>query len=229
MGEVYRATDTTLKRDVALKILPEAFATDADRLMRFEREAKTLATLNHPNIAAIYGIEGRAIVMELVEGDDLSERVACGLMPLEEALPIARQIAEALEAAHEAGVVHRDLKPANNKVRDDGTVKVLDFGLAKALDPYERRPGVQASGSADSSSVRPTNAEAPTVTSPALTQMGLILGTAGYMSPEQAARSRASTCGMPSRRRSRCSGSASWPIPPTPGAPSSIPSGPAPT
>jgi serine/threonine protein kinase len=143
MGEVYRARDTRLDRDVALKILPESFASDPDRLMRFEREAKTLASLNHPNIAAIYGFESnpaeaglhtRALVMELVEGEDLSTRIARGPIPLDEALPIAKQIAEALEAAHEQGIIHRDLKPANIKVRDDGTVKVLDFGLAKALD-----------------------------------------------------------------------------------------------
>ncbi len=134
MGEVYRAKDTTLNRDVAIKVLPEAFAQDADRLARFTREAQVLASLNHPNIAAIYGIENRALVMELVEGEDLSQRIARGALRLDEALPIARQIAEALEAAHDAGIIHRDLKPANIKVRDDGTVKVLDFGLAKALD-----------------------------------------------------------------------------------------------
>ena len=131
--------DTKLDRDVAIKILPEAFAHDADRLARFQREAKTLASLNHPNIAAIYGLEESggmtALVMELVEGDDLSQRIARGAIPLDEALPIARQIAEALEAAHEQGIIHRDLKPANIKVRPDGTVKVLDFGLAKAMEP----------------------------------------------------------------------------------------------
>ena len=135
MGEVYRARDTKLDRDVALKILPESFASDPDRLMRFEREAKTLASLNHPHIAQIHGIEDsggtRALVMELVDGEDLAERIARGPLPLDEALPIARQIAEALEAAHDAGIIHRDLKPANIKVRPDGTVKVLDFGLAK--------------------------------------------------------------------------------------------------
>ena len=144
MGRVYRATDTKLRRDVALKILPEAFVDDRDRLARFEREAHVLASLNHPNIAAIYGLEeGRAeagrrehaLVLELVEGRTLAERIAQGPIPLDEALPIARQIAEALEAAHDAGVVHRDLKPANIKLRPDGTVKVLDFGLAKALAP----------------------------------------------------------------------------------------------
>jgi Tol biopolymer transport system component len=173
MGEVYRARDTKLDRHVALKILPDSFASDADRLMRFEREAKTLASLNHPNIAAIYGIEHRTLVMELVEGEDLSERIARGAVPIDEALPIARQIAEALEAAHEAGVIHRDLKPANIKIRHDGTVKVLDFGLAKAMVPDP-----ESSGSPPVYS--------PTMTSPALTAMGLILGTAAYMSPEQA-------------------------------------------
>ena len=138
MGEVYRARDTKLDRDVAIKILPEAFAHDADRLARFQREAKTLASLNHPNIAAIYGLEESggvtALVMELVEGEDLSQRIARGAIPVDEALPIAKQIAEALEAAHEQGIIHRDLKPANIKVRPDGTVKVLDFGLAKAIE-----------------------------------------------------------------------------------------------
>src|SRR3954453_22256898 len=138
MGEVYRARDSRLNRDVALKILPDAFASDPDRLARFTREAQTLAALNHPHIAHIHGLEDaggvRALVMELVEGEDLAERIARGPIPLDEALPIARQIAEALEAAHEQGITHRDLKPANIKVRPDGTVKVLDFGLAKALD-----------------------------------------------------------------------------------------------
>ncbi len=134
MGEVWRATDTQLDRDVALKVLPEAFTSDPDRLARFEREAKVLASLNHPGIAAIYGIEEqedtRALVLELVEGPTLADRISKGPLPLDEALPIAKQIAEALEAAHEAGVIHRDLKPANIKIREDGTVKVLDFGLA---------------------------------------------------------------------------------------------------
>jgi len=150
MGEVYRARDTRLDRDVAIKILPDSFAGDADRLARFEREAKTLAALNHPHIAAIYGLEEgpadaatgvasglsrtRMLAMELVEGEDLSAILARGPLPMDEVLPLARQIAEALEAAHAQGVVHRDLKPANIKVRPDGTVKVLDFGLAKAVD-----------------------------------------------------------------------------------------------
>jgi eukaryotic-like serine/threonine-protein kinase len=131
MGEVYRATDTTLGRQVAIKILPDAFAANFERMARFEREAKTLASLNHPGIAAIYAAEKfaglHALVMELVEGDDLSQRIARGAIPIDEALPIAKQIAEALEAAHEQGIIHRDLKPANIKVRSDGTVKVLDF------------------------------------------------------------------------------------------------------
>ena len=173
MGEVYRARDTKLDRDVALKVLPEAFTQDPDRLARFEREAKVLASLNHPNIAAIYGLEEaddtRALVLELVEGPTLADRIKQGPIPLDEALPIAKQIAEALEAAHEAGVIHRDLKPANIKVRDDGTVKVLDFGLAKALDPNPEGDPSQS----------------PTLTA-AATQMGMIMGTAAYMSPEQA-------------------------------------------
>ena len=139
MGEVYRARDTKLNRDVAIKVLPESFANDPDRLARFQREAQMLASLNHPNIAHIHGLEEaggvRALVMELVEGEDLSQRIARGAIPLDEALPIAKQIAEALEAAHEQGIIHRDLKPANIKVRPDGTVKVLDFGLAKAMEP----------------------------------------------------------------------------------------------
>ncbi len=136
MGEVYRATDTRLKRQVAIKILPASVAADAARLARFQREAEVLASLNHPHIAAVYGLEDSggtiALVMELVEGEDLSQRIARGAIPIDEALPIAKQIAEALEAAHEQGIIHRDLKPANIKVRADGTVKVLDFGLAKA-------------------------------------------------------------------------------------------------
>ena len=139
MGEVYRATDTNLKRAVAIKVLPDALAFDAERLMRFRREAEVLASLNHPNIAAIYGLEDAggvmALVMEFVEGVDLAERISHGAMPIDEALPIAAQIADALAAAHEQGIIHRDLKPANIKLRSDGTVKVLDFGLAKAQEP----------------------------------------------------------------------------------------------
>ena len=138
MGEVYRARDTKLNRDVALKVLPDLFANDPERLARFQREAKVLASLNHPNIASIYGLEEadgvRALVLELVEGPTLADRIAQGPIPVDDALPIARQMAEALEAAHEAGVIHRDLKPANVKVKTDGLVKVLDFGLAKALE-----------------------------------------------------------------------------------------------
>ena len=138
MGEVYRARDTKLDRDVALKVLPDLFANDPERVARFQREAKVLASLNHPNIASIYGLEEadgvRALVLELVEGPTLADRIAQGPIPVDDALPIARQMAEALEAAHEAGVIHRDLKPANVKVKTDGLVKVLDFGLAKALE-----------------------------------------------------------------------------------------------
>src|SRR5678810_1253644 len=152
MGQVYRATDTKLKRQVAIKILPPAVAADHDRLARFQREAEVLASLNHPNIAGIYGLEESggitALVMELVEGDDLSQRIARGAIPLDEALAIAKQIAEALEAAHEQGIIHRDLKPANIKVRSDGTMKVLDFGLAKAMEP--------AAGSSPRVSMSPT-------------------------------------------------------------------------
>src|SRR6266516_4120855 len=139
MGEVYRARDMRLNRDVAIKVLPDLFASDAERLARFTREAQALASLNHPNIAHIHGLEEsggvRALVMELVEGQDLSQRIARGAIPIDEALPIAKQIADALEAAHEQGIIHCDLKPANIKIRADGTVKVLDFGLAKAMAP----------------------------------------------------------------------------------------------
>jgi eukaryotic-like serine/threonine-protein kinase len=182
MGEVYRARDTRLDRDVAIKILPEAFASDPERLARFDREAKMLAALNHPNIAGIHGIEDtgttRALVMELVDGPTLADRIAQGAIPIDEALPIARQIADAVEAAHEQGIVHRDLKPANVKVRDDGTVKVLDFGLAKLAEG-----GRSASGLPQG----PGMTASPTITSPALmTGAGMLLGTAAYMSPEQA-------------------------------------------
>jgi eukaryotic-like serine/threonine-protein kinase len=173
MGEVYRARDSRLKRDVAIKVLPELFAQDPERLARFQREAELLAALNHPNIAAIYGLEDRALVLELVEGPTLADRIAGGALPLDEALPIARQIADALDAAHEQGVIHRDLKPANIKVRPDGAVKVLDFGLAKALEPA---PGAR----------RKDVSQSPTITTPAMTGAGMVLGTAAYMSPEQA-------------------------------------------
>jgi serine/threonine protein kinase len=174
MGEVYKARDTRLERVVALKVLPEAFASDAQRMARFEREAKLLASLNHPNIAAIYGVEEsdstRALVMELVEGPTLADRIRGGAMPVDEALPIARQIAEALEYAHDKNIIHRDLKPANIKVTPDGNVKVLDFGLAKAMSDD------LAEGDMSNS---------PTL-SMAATRQGVILGTAAYMSPEQA-------------------------------------------
>ena len=174
MGEVYRARDTKLDRDVALKVLPAAFTSDPDRLARFEREAKVLASLNHPNIGSIYGLEDadgqKALVLELIEGPTLADRIKEGPIPIDEAVPIAKQIAEALEAAHEQGVIHRDLKPANVKVKDDGTVKVLDFGLAKAFQP-------EVLGSDASQS--------PTMTA-AATATGVIMGTAAYMAPEQA-------------------------------------------
>jgi Tol biopolymer transport system component len=175
MGEVYRALDTHLKRQVAIKVLRAAVAHDADRIARFQREAEVLARLNHPNIAAIYGVDHAdghsALIMELVEGPTLADRIARGAIPVNEAAAIAKQIADALEAAHRQGIIHRDLKPANIKVRPDGTVKVLDFGLAKALEP--------TAPAADM-------ANSPTLTSPAMTEMGMILGTAAYMSPEQA-------------------------------------------
>ena len=174
MGEVYRARDSRLNREVALKVLPEAFSNNPERMARFEREAKLLAALNHPNIAAIYGLEEsgaiRALVMELVEGPTLADRVTAGPVPLEEALPIAKQVADAVDYAHEQNVIHRDLKPANIKVTSEGTVKVLDFGLAKVLsdEPTETDMG-----------------NSPTL-SMAATMQGVILGTAAYMSPEQA-------------------------------------------
>jgi serine/threonine-protein kinase len=176
MGEVYRARDTALNRDVAIKIIPDLFAGDPERLARFSREAQTLAALNHPNIAHVYGLERSGLVMELVDGQDLAQRLAHGPLPLDDALPIAMQIVDALEAAHDRGIVHRDLKPANIKIRHDGVVKVLDFGLAKALDPI----ALATAGDANS----------PTVLSPtfrsSVSQPGVILGTAAYMSPEQA-------------------------------------------
>ena len=159
MGEVYRARDGKLQRDVALKVLPAAVAEDPDRLARFEREAQVLAALNHPHIGAIYGLEGAALVLELVEGPTLADRIAQGPIPLQEAISIARQIAEALEAAHEAGIIHRDLKPANIKLRPDGTVKVLDFGLAKAFDPSSAS-GLHATGLTNSPTLTARGTEA---------------------------------------------------------------------
>ena len=173
MGEVYRARDTRLDRDVAIKVLPEVFAQDIERLARFKREAQVLASLNHPNIASIYGFEESApicaLIMELVEGPTLADRIAAGPLPVDEAVPIAKQIAEALEAAHERGIIHRDLKPANIKVTHEGTVKVLDFGLAKVFEDKTSEPELSHS---------------PTLIKG--TQAGMILGTAAYMSPEQA-------------------------------------------
>jgi len=168
MGEVYRAKDLILKRDVALKVLPEALEGDAERLARFKREAEVLASLNHPHIAQIYGIVDRAIVMELVEGEDLAERIARGPLAIQEALAVARHIVDALDAAHEAEIIHRDLKPANIRLRADGTAKVLDFGLAKTRMS------------------RAELASLATMTSPDVTSQGVILGTAAYMAPEQA-------------------------------------------
>src|SRR5687767_5340573 len=170
MGEVYRATDSKLGREVAIKLIPEDFAKDATRMARFTREAQVLASLNHPNIAAIYGVEDRALIMELVEGPTLSERIKQGAVPLDEAIEMARQIADGLEAAHDKGIVHRDLKPANIKITPAGTVKLLDFGLAKADGPWTTGTSVD---------------DAPTIAVTA-TGAGMILGTAAYMAPEQA-------------------------------------------
>src|SRR6187200_2312496 len=173
MGEVYRARDTKLARDVAIKILPEAFVSDAERVARFEREAQLLAALNHPNIAAIYGLDEsgatKFLVLELVEGHSLDAHLQTGALPLDEALALGAQILDALEVAHEKGIIHRDLKPANVMVTPEGQVKVLDFGLAKALEPVGR----------------PELSQSPTLTF-AATQAGVILGSAAYMSPEQA-------------------------------------------
>src|SRR5215831_12479785 len=176
MGEVYQATDSKLGRSVAIKFLPEAFSHDSDRVTRFEREARVLASLNHPHIAGIYGLEEsgerKFLVMELVAGETLAERIKRGAIPLDESLEIAKQICEALESAHEKGIVHRDLKPANVKVTPDGKVKVLDFGLAKAMD---------------SSPANAALSNSPTlINSVAATNAGVIIGTAAYMSPEQA-------------------------------------------
>src|SRR6186713_711685 len=175
MGEVYRARDSRLGRDVALKVLPEAFAADAERLARFQREARLLASLNHPHIATIHGIEGdganRVLVLELVDGEDLAQRIATGALPVKEAIAIARQVADAIESAHDQGIVHRDLKPANVVVTPDGVVKVLDFGLAKAIENDASNSNLSHS---------------PTLLGSSPTMAGVILGTAAYMSPEQA-------------------------------------------
>ena len=181
MGHVYRARDARLKRDVAIKVLPAEFSTDPDRLARFQREAEILATLHQSNIASVYGVEefdgSRALVMEFVDGATLAERLASGPFPVTDVGDIARQLADALDAAHERGIVHRDLKPANIKVTRDGTVKVLDFGLAKDVTPLAQARG----NSPDAAAM-----EAATITTPAMTSPGFLLGTAAYMSPEQA-------------------------------------------
>jgi hypothetical protein len=175
MGEVYRARDSRLGRDVALKVLPEGFAADAERLARFQREARLLASLNHPHIATIHGIEGdganRVLILELVDGEDLAQRIATGALPVKEAIAIARQVADAIESAHDQGIVHRDLKPANVVVTPDGVVKVLDFGLAKAIENDASNSNLSHS---------------PTLLGSSPTMAGVILGTAAYMSPEQA-------------------------------------------
>jgi serine/threonine protein kinase len=200
MGEVYRAHDPRLIRDVALKVLPELFAADPERLARFQREAQVLAALKHPNIGVIYGLEEgvrdggvqlRALVLELVEGDTLADRIARGPVASDEALPIAKQIAEALEAAHEQGVIHRDLKPSNIKITPDGLVKVLDFGLAKLVEAGRAGGASRAGGAAGAGGIEGPGGLAalsmsPTITSPAATGLGVILGTAAYMAPEQA-------------------------------------------
>jgi serine/threonine-protein kinase len=203
MGEVYRAHDTKLSRDVALKILPEAFAEDPQRMGRFAREAQLLAALNHANIAAVHGLEEdgdiHALVMELVEGETLQERISRGSIPFDEAARIGLELAKAIEYAHEKGIVHRDLKPANIMLDAEGHVKVLDFGLAKALEE-------------ETSAAEPVNS--PTLTA-AATRAGIILGTAAYMSPEQAAGSstdrRADVCSV--RCRPAASSSAARPPP----------------
>jgi serine/threonine-protein kinase len=192
MGDVYRARDTRLKREVAIKVLPDAFSQDTDRLARFQREAEVLATLNHSNIAAVYGLEKdggiTGIILELVEGETLADIIARGPLPLADALPIARQIADALETAHDKGIVHRDLKPANIKVTPEGKVKVLDFGLAKMLEPDRAASSLSMS---------------PTLMSAVPTYAGVILGTAAYMSPEQA-RGKPVFVVLDNCRRHRC-------------------------
>jgi serine/threonine protein kinase len=185
MGEVYRARDARLQRDVALKILPDAFAADPERVARFQREAQVLASLNHAHIGAIHGFEQadgvRALVLELVEGETLADRLAAGAMPIDEAISVATQIAEALQFAHEQGIIHRDLKPANIKITSDGTVKVLDFGLAKLAQTQP--PSKDEASRAHVADVTMS----PTITSPAaMTGVGVLLGTAAYMAPEQA-------------------------------------------
>ena len=179
MGEVYRARDTKLQRDIAIKLLPDAFATDPERTARFEREAKLLAALNHPNIASIYGCESGALVMELVEGETLAERLKRGPLPIEDTLEICKQVAEALEAAHQKGILHRDLKPSNIQITPEGRVKVLDFGLAKMMERPHDSDSATASAGAEAFS------DSPTLISAANTGHAVIIGTVAYMSPEQ--------------------------------------------
>ena len=202
MGEVYRATDTKLKREVAIKVLPPAFTEDKERLARFEREAQLLAQLHHPNIASIFGLEEsggvHALVMELVPGPTLADRLESGSLSITESLSIALQIAQALEEAHEKGIVHRDLKPQNIKAASEGKAKVLDFGLAKAM---EATPGAASAADLARS---PTLMNSPTLTAVHGTQLGMILGTAAYMAPEQAKGER-STSGPTSGRSASCS------------------------
>src|SRR5437870_2498895 len=188
IGEVYRARDTKLKRDVAIKILPDEFSRDADRVSRFQGEAEVLASLNHPNIAAIYDLQeahgSRYLVLELVDGETLAERIARGRIPVEEALDIAKDICEALEAAHEKGITHRDLKPANIKITPEGKVKVLDFGLAKAMSGANASPAGRSHQKMETSPASTTVSNSPTLVSGSMG--GAIIGTAAYMSPEQA-------------------------------------------
>jgi serine/threonine protein kinase len=191
MGEVYRARDTKLKREVAIKILPEGFSRDPDRVARFQREAEVLASLSHPNIAAIHSLEeeqgSRFLVLELVEGETLDERIKRGPIAIEDTLQIAKSICEALEAAHEKGIVHRDLKPANVKITPDGKVKVLDFGLAKAMSGANPSPVGRSHQKMESSPASTVLSNSPTlINSMAATNAGMIIGTAAYMSPEQA-------------------------------------------
>ncbi len=206
MGEVWRARDAKLKREIAIKILPDELSRDHDRVSRFQREAEVLASLNHNNIAAIYDLQeansSRFVVLELVAGETLAERIAKGAVPVDEALGIAKQICEALEAAHDKGIVHRDLKPANVKILPDGKVKVLDFGLAKAMSGANASPAGRSHQEMEDSPAKAALSNSPTL-SMAATNAGVILGTAAYMSPEQA-KDGSSTGGPTSSHSVRC-------------------------